>query len=205
MRIARTRFLLCSLLAIILLLASVPAFADVVNVPSWFNQANARRHFTFNGTTPIEDTAFPWGYGFPAHMSYSLDTHEYLLTQGNNPDLHSRKDVWLQYTWLETGPGAFGDPTNANGHGSGTGAWSPHDWVGPEEDLGGGLHRRTVHWTIFPQPASEWFSWVTAGEWKVTEVAVLTICTPVPEPSSFATLLASGLFTGVFALRRRRH
>jgi hypothetical protein len=205
MRIARTRSLLYSLLAIMLLLASVPAFADVVSLPSWWNQANARRHFTFNGTTPVEDTDTPWGHGFAATMSYSLDTHVYRLDVQNDPDPGGVKDVWLQYTWLETGPGAFGDPTNANGHGSSTGAWSPHDWVVPEEDLGGGLHRRTVHWTIYPQPANEWFEFWTAGEWRVTETAVLTICTHVPEPSSLATLLASGLFTGVFAMRRRRH
>ncbi|MHB9035943.1 MAG: PEP-CTERM sorting domain-containing protein [Armatimonadota bacterium] len=40
------------------------------------------------------------------------------------------------------------------------------------------------------------------GDTNVEEIVIDTIC--VPEPSSMAALVTSGLFAGVFALRRRR-
>lgn len=206
MKIARNRLPAIALLALLAALASMPAFAQTPpNAPSWFDQAEVRRHFTFPGT---EDTSSPWGSGYSASMTSHPVTgqsynYDYMLTVENHPDPEKEKHVWLQYTWLESGSGGIADPINQNLHGS-TGVWSPATVVEPDTDLGGGLHQRTVEWTIRPQPANEWFEWWTLGDWKVMDVSVATICVPVPEPSSILSLLASGVGMGVLVMRRGR-
>ena len=202
MKIARTRLLEFGLLAVMIMLASAPAVAQ--GLPSWFGDANVRRHFVASGPGMTEDATPPYGSGFAAAVDVYPSTiepweRETLLNVENEPDQLSVKHVWLQYTWQETGPGAIADPMNQNLHGS-TGAWSPPTWA--TEDLGGGTFRRTIEWNIFPQPEHEWFKWLTYGGFSVTDIKVATYCEVVPEPSSLL-VLGSG-FAGMLCLIKRR-
>ena len=178
------------------------------NPPSWFNNANMRRGFSFDANrNPIEDINDPFGYGFTATMTHTADPDPppddiYRLDCDNvhYPDLD--KLVWLPYVWQESGSGGIADPSNPLLHGSSTpGSWS---WTNlGTDDLGGGLYRRTYEITISPQPEDEYFVWETVGDWRLVEVGVATTC--VPEPTSIL-LFGFGL-AGLagFALRRRRN
>lgn len=63
----------------------------------------------------------------------------------------------------------------------------------------------TYNWLIEirPNPDFEHLTFVFPYSTNVSQIVVDTICT-VPEPSSLVSLGASGLFTGLLALRRRR-
>jgi len=64
----------------------------------------------------------------------------------------------------------------------------------------------TYNWLIEirPNPEFERITFVFPYCTNISQVVVDSICAPVPEPSSLATLGASGLFTGMLSLRRRR-
>jgi hypothetical protein len=201
----KTRRMLLPLIAILfMVMTSAATFATLTtsDLPSWFDAANTKRHFTL--PPPLEDkTSGLWDSGFGATLTEApLEGQpgviETTLFVENQPDPNKIKLVWLQYEWHQSGSGLIADPMNQNLHGS-TGVWTPPEWL--IEDLGGGNWRKTITWTIIPQPANETFKWWTGGGFFLTDVKVATICI-VPEPSSIIALV--GGLGSLLALRRRR-
>ena len=111
----------------------------------------------------------------------------------NNPVENPYKLMYIQVTASKAtnGPPNIGAP--------GTVTTTPGDIYFE----GGTTYTYTWLTRIEPNPAWEDITLNFYPDTLVEEIVIDTICV-VPEPSSLATLLASGLFTGVFALRRRR-
>jgi hypothetical protein len=203
----KTRGLLLPLIGVLfMVMASATTFAQLTNSapPSWIDDANSRRHFTLPSLVEVFDD--PWGTGFTATlttapMENNTEILETYLYVNNAPDPNKIKLVWLQYSWHDTGEtGMIVDPSEPNQNlvrGS-TGVFSTPEWF--IEDLGGGNWRKTITWTITPQPKYEWFKWWTFGGKSLTDIKVATIC--VPEPSSMIAML--GGLTGLIGLSRRK-
>jgi len=174
-------------IGLLVLAVAGAALADVGVTPPWFpDRRTTRRHFTFAGRTPTEDKANPFDYGYAGKFDVAPVVgqpydHEYLLTVQNYKSTENVKKIWLQFVWEQSGPGGIADPTNAALHGSDVGAWT--GGITNTEDLGGGRFRRTIEWQVDHQPGNEWFKWQTAGDWRIVQAAVATLCEPKADPA----------------------
>ncbi|MBN1911493.1 MAG: PEP-CTERM sorting domain-containing protein [Pirellulales bacterium] len=114
----------------------------------------------------------------------------------NFPEPNAVKKVFWQMT-ADKSATPKGDPPTTNPPGTNV----PTNY--PQIGLGGTWYTYNGMIEIRPNPEGEWLTFELAASTNIDQIVVKTVCTNVPEPSTFV-LIGCGLVSLLVVIRRRR-